>query len=99
MKRVFLKCVPSQNGLPALRLQPVREKQLNDIQELVNAKSLSPPIYYSLASERFLGVDGLILTFDAVVLIKVTVSSAHALKKEHLAPLHDNLPASIRNRS
>ena len=97
-KATFLKCVPSQNGLPALRLQPVREEQLNNVQELVNAESLLLPIYYRTTSEHLPGVDGLILTFDAVVLIQVTVSSAHALKKEYLVPLYNNLPASIRDR-
>ena len=94
----FLNCVPSQNRLPALRLQPVGEERLNDTQELVNATSLSLPIYYPSTSERFPGVDGLILTFDAVVLIQVTVSTTHALKKEHIVPLYDNLPASIRGK-
>ena len=43
-------------------------------------------------------MDGLILTDDAVVLIRVTASFAHALKREHLVPLYNNLPVSIRNK-
>ena len=90
--------MPSHNRLSALCLQPVREEPLNDIQELVNATSISLPIYYRPTSECFAGVDGLILMSDAVVLIQVTVSSTHALKKEHLVSLYENLPVSIRKR-
>ena len=90
--------MPSHNRLSALRLQPVREEPLNDIQELVNATSISLPIYYRPTSECFAGVDGLILMSDAVVLIQVTVSSTHALKKERLVLLYENLPVSIRKR-
>jgi hypothetical protein len=93
----FLECVASRRtaSLPALRLKPTREEPLNSIEELATAEDLQLPIYYRPTSERFPGVDGLILTADAVVLIQVTVSSAHALKREHLVPLYNNLPAAF----
>ena len=43
-------------------------------------------------------MDGLILAPDAVVLMQVTVSSRHALKKDHIIPLYNNLPVSIRHK-
>ena len=89
---------PQRNRLPALCLRPTREEPLNNVGGLADAGRLPLPIYYTPASERFAGVDGLILTADVVILIQVTVSSAHALKREHLVPLYDNLPASIRNK-
>ena len=59
----------------------------------------SLPVYYRPMSERFAGVDGLILTINEVILIPVNVSSAHALKREHLDPLYQNLPVNIRSKS
>jgi hypothetical protein len=98
----FLKCETSQpkrNKRPlAFLLKPTTETPLNEVTELANVEDSSLPIYCRPTSERFAGVDGLILASDAVVLIQVTVSSAHALKKEHLVPLYENLPASIRDR-
>ena len=43
-------------------------------------------------------MDG-ILTSHAVILIQLTVSSAHALKREHLVPLYANILASVRNKT
>jgi len=96
----FLECTSRlrRNRLPALRLKPTREEPFNCVEELATAQHLPLPIYYRPTSERFAGVDGLILTDDAVVLIQVTVSSAHALKTKHLVPLYNNLPTSIRNK-
>jgi hypothetical protein len=96
----FLECAcrPQRPRLLALYLKPTREESLNGIDELATAESLPLPIYYRPTSERIAGVDGLIITADAVVLIRVTVSSAHALKREHLVPLYNNLPASIRKK-
>ena len=82
----------------SISLKPTREEPLNSVEELVNARRSLLPIYYRPTSERFAGVDGLILTPDEVILIQVTVSSAHALKKEHLDPLYQNLPVNIRSK-
>ena len=86
-----------RNPLPPLHLKPAREEPLNRVEELATAERLSLPIYYRPTSERFPGVDGLILTSDGIVLIQVTVSSGHKLKREHLVPLYQNLPPGIRN--
>ena len=94
----FLECVASRHRRPALRLKPTREEPLNSILELATGTGLQLPAYYRPTSERFPGVDGLILRPNTVVLIQVTVSSAHALKKEHLALLYNNLPVSIRDK-
>jgi len=83
---------------PVFWLQPTTEEPLNSVEELATAADLPLPIYYRPTSERFAGVDGLILVADAVVLIQVTVSVTHALKREHLVPLYNNLPIRIRNR-
>ena len=99
--RDYLECkAPKRrrNQLPPLHLKPAREEPLNGVEELATAERLSLPIYYRPASERFAGVDGLILTSDGIVLIQVTVSSKHKLKKEHLPPLYQNLPPGIRSR-
>ena len=96
----ILECTPrpQRKRLPMLYLKPTREEPLNGIQELATASGLPLPIYYRPTSERFAGVDGLIVTDDAVILIQATVSSTHALKKKHLVPLYDNLPDRIRRR-
>jgi len=96
----FLECTSrlQRNRFPALCLIPTPEEPLNHAEELATAERLPLPIYYRLTSELFSGVDGLILTADAVILIQVTVSATHALKKDHLVPLYDNLPASIRSK-
>ena len=44
-------------------------------------------------------VDVIILTSHAVILIQVTVSSVHVLKREHVVPLYANIPANIRNKT
>jgi len=96
----FLECTSrlQQNRLPALCLKSTREERLNHVGQLATADRFPLPVYYRPTSERFAGVDGLIITADAVVLIQVTVSTTHALKKEHIVPLYDNLPASIRGK-
>ena len=92
----ILTCVSP--SLPALHLTPTREVPLDTIEDLAATKDSDLPVYYRPTSERSLGVDGFILTADAVVLIQVTVSPAHALKREHLVLLYDNLPTSIRDK-
>ena len=94
----FLECVTSRPGLPALRRKPTREEPLNNLLELATATGLQLPTLYRPTSERIPGVDGLILTPDAVVSIQVTVFSVHALKKDHPIPLYNNLPVSIRDK-
>ena len=44
-------------------------------------------------------MDGLILTTNGVILLQVTVSSAHELKKAHLGPLYKNISISISSKS
>ena len=92
----FLKCVSP--SLPVLRLKPTREAPLDNVEDLAVIEDSHLPIYYRPTSERIPGVDGLILTANAVVLLQVTVSPAHALKKEHLVPLYSHLPPSIRGK-
>jgi len=89
---------PQQGRVPALCLTPTIEEPLNRVDELASAARLHLPIYYHPTSERFPGVDGLIVTADAVVLIQITVSVTHALKREHLVPLYNHLPSTIRDK-
>lgn len=97
----FRECMPraQKKTVPVLRLRPTRKEPLNDITDLARAESLTPPIYYSPTSELFESVDGLILTTDTVILIQVTVSWRHALKKQCLVELYNHLPVSIRSKS
>jgi len=94
----FLECKP-KGRFRSMRLKPTREEPLNRVEDLANARLSLLPTYYRPMSERFAGVHGLILTTNDVILIQVTVSSTHALKKEHLGPLYQNLPVRIRSKS